>query len=85
MRENADHLYILGDFSDRCVSWNDDHSSSELGLEFHSMVANNGLTLTINEVTRITPHSAYLLDLLITDSPNLYNKRDFWHSLQQNL
>jgi hypothetical protein len=36
----ADSLFILGDFNDRCVLWDDDHRNSELGTRFKECINN---------------------------------------------
>ena len=58
-------LTIMGDFNDRCTTWNSLHSSSELGNRLHSLLLNLNLFQLIKEPTR----ELNLLDLLITDSP----------------
>ena len=64
---------ITGDFNDRCVTWNDSHSSSELGMKLHDLVTDNGLTQIIASPTHLdnTGRPQHLLDLIMTDSPEL--------------
>ena len=62
-------LFIFGDFNDRCLEWESDHSHSELKLKLFDLILQNDLHQLINEYTHITYNSAYLLDLAITDSP----------------
>ena len=64
-----DSIFLLGDLNDRCTTWNSDHAHSELKNNLLNLVLNNDLTQIIDEPTRITSHSATLLDLIITDSP----------------
>ena len=70
-RNNREFIFILGDFNDRCTNWNDDHPGSEFKSSFKNMISNNNLFQIINEPTHITPTSANLLDLIITDSPSI--------------
>ena len=65
-----DHIFILGDLNDRCVEWNDDRPVSELGTQLKDLVTINNFYQIINEPTHFTDHSAYLLDIVITDSPD---------------
>jgi hypothetical protein len=68
--DNAyDTLLILGDFNDRCLQWNDDHNLSELRARLRDLTSMNNLYQMITEPTHYTDHSAYLLDLIFTDSP----------------
>jgi hypothetical protein len=65
----SDHIFIIGDLNDRCVDWNDDRPVSELGTQLKDLVIVNNLYQIITEPTHFTDHSAYLLDVIITDSP----------------
>ena len=64
-----DVLIIMGDLNDRCSHWNDNRQRSELNTKLKDLVALNNLTQLINEPTHYTGHSAYLLDVIITDAP----------------
>lgn len=68
---NFDHFFVLGDMNDRCVDWNDDRPVSELGSQLKDLVLMNNLFQIIETPTHFTDRSAYLLDILITDSPGL--------------
>ncbi len=67
--EHPDSIILLGDFNDRCVHWEDRHSSSEMGLKFYNFVKDRNLFQLVDEPTRITDTTDSLLDLIITDSP----------------
>jgi hypothetical protein len=67
--QQFDFICLLGDFNDRCTTWHGEHISNDLGHSFYQLVEENRLTQTITEPTRYTDNSAYLLDLIITDSP----------------
>ena len=69
LNENPDTLILIGDFKDRCVHWDDRHSSSEMGLKFYNFIKDRNLFQLVDEPTRITDTSDSLLDLIITDSP----------------
>ena len=64
-------VVLLGDFNDRCTSWFSDHTqyNSELGNKLVRLLEAYNLAQLITEPTRYD----YLLDLLITDSPELFN------------
>ena len=66
---SPDSIFILGDFNDRCIYWEDNHSNSELGLKFRDLIENNIMFQIIRDPTYITPNYRSLLDLVITDSP----------------
>ena len=68
---NFDNFFVLGDMNDRCVEWNDDRPVSELGSQLKDLVLMNNLYQLIETPTHFTDRSAYLLDILITDSPGL--------------
>ena len=63
----------MGDFNDRCIHWDDGHSTSELGTKLHDLVIDNGLTQIIDSPTHLdnTGRPQHLLDLIITDTPEL--------------
>lgn len=67
--ENPDCIIVTGDFNDRCVIWDEEHNVSELKNMFRDMLLQLDLYQIIKEPTHYTDHSAYLLDLIITDSP----------------
>lgn len=71
--ENPKTVLIMGDFNDRCVLWDDNHSSSELGNKLYDLVTGNGLTQLIDSPTHLdnTGRPQHLLDLVMTDSPEL--------------
>ena len=65
-------LILMGDFNDRCTSWDSDHSDSELGLKLVNLVSSLNMSQLITKPTRNTK----LLDLLITDSPDYFTDVD---------
>ena len=67
---NVSGIFILGDFNDRCQSWNSDHSNSDMGLNLYRLVERNGFSQIIDTPTRVTDMSSSLLDLILTDSSN---------------
>jgi hypothetical protein len=74
LSENHSMFVCLGDFNDRCIDWNNDHDRSELGNKLRDCIKYLNLYQMVTECTRITEHSAYLLDLCITDSPAYVTK-----------
>ena len=67
--KNVESIFVLGDFNDRCIDWNDNHHNSELGLKLKKLIANNIMFQIINDPTHNAPNYSSLLDLIITDSP----------------
>ena len=68
-KRSPESIFLLGDFNDRCQVWESDHKDSDLKLKLYNLIQNNDLSQLIDEPTRITVHSANILDLLITDLP----------------
>lgn len=66
-------VICTGDFNDRCLSWEESHSNSELGNKLRDLVSGNNLFQLVNEPTRITELHSSLLDLIITDTPGLFS------------
>lgn len=64
---NSDFMMITGDFNDRCSSWFDNHTSSELGLNLFNLANVYNLSQLIYEPTRYTDNNAYILDLIFVD------------------
>lgn len=71
MELNPSVLIILGDFNDRCQTWDSPHSESELGLRLYNLVAHNGFKQIIDVPTRINDITRSLLDLIIVDSEQM--------------
>ena len=67
--ENPECIILTGDFNDRSTSFYEEHPTSELGVKLRDMVVQNNLFQLISEPTHFTDNSAYILDLIITDSP----------------
>ena len=68
-QERYHRLIIMGDFNDRCTSWNSIHVNSELKNNLVDMLQASGLTQIVDEPTFSTDHSDNILDLIITDLP----------------
>ncbi len=69
LNENPDMVVLLGDFNDKCMSWDGDHSDSEMGYKFYNCINDRNLFQMVEEPTRITESCSSLLDPIITDSP----------------
>jgi exonuclease III len=74
--ENPDMFLCVGDYNDRCKEWLDEHTNSELGTKFVECVDELNLYQLVNQHTRVTINSAYILDLIITDSPSYISSVD---------
>ena len=73
---------LLGDFNDWCVSWDSDHTNSELGNKLKHLISNSNFFQLIQEPTRDNHH---LLDLLLTDSPNFFLNSGVIGSLNRDI
>ena len=69
LSETPSCLICVGDFNDRCLNWIDDHAQSELGVKLKHLIQDMHLFQLVDQPTRVTEDSAYILDLVITDSP----------------
>ncbi len=69
LAQETDGIYLLGDFNDRCTSWEGPHPNSELKENLSDMTNTFGLHQLINEATYVTSTSANILDLIFTDNP----------------
>ena len=58
---------LLGDFNDRCQTWNSNYRDSELGLDLFNLLLEFCLMQLIDKPTR----NSNILDLIITNIPNL--------------
>ena len=65
-------VVFLGDFIDRCKSWIDDHSTSELGHKLVNLPDHFNLSQLVYKPTR----NENILDLIITDSPVFFTDAD---------
>ena len=65
-------IVLLGDFNDRCISWDSDHNASELGMRLVHLVQSLNFSQLVSSPTR----NNNLLDLLITDSPAYFMNVD---------
>ena len=80
-QDRPESFVILGDFNDKCISWEALHTGSELGQKFFDLVTGNNLFQLIKESTHITETSSSLLDLIITDSPGYIMDAGTWAPL----
>ena len=71
---NATAILITGNFNDRCTEWHSDHSASDLGLRLYNLAERYGLLQLVKYPTRTTDTTSSLLDLILTDSPDLVEK-----------
>ena len=62
-------FFLLGDFNDICILWDDNHNESELGTKLRDLINGNNLFQLIQEPTHVTLQNQSLLDIIITDSP----------------
>ena len=68
---NPAFILILGDFNSRSnYWWNGDNSSKE-GIDLESVSSSPGLHQLIIDPTHTLPQSAYCIDLIFIDKPNL--------------
>ena len=70
-------VVVLGDFNDRCKSWIDDHSTSELGHKLVNLLDHFNLSQLIYKPTR----NENILDLVISDSPGFSTDVDILDSI----
>ena len=70
-------VVVMGDFNDRCTSWDSDHRDSELGLKLVNLINSLNMFQLITKPTR----NNNLLDLLITDSPGYFTDIDVMPSI----
>ena len=61
----------MWDFNDKCLSWNDDNATSELGKKLYDLAKINTFTQLITEPTQYVGDTATLLDLIFIDSRHL--------------
>lgn len=64
-------LFLMGDFNAH-IDLEEPASGSDIGIRLYHFLQCNNLFQLINEPTRITAHSATLLDLIISDSPGYF-------------
>ena len=75
--ESPKAILLLGDFNDRCHSWSDSHTNSELGCQLYNLTLNFNLHQLINEPTR----GNNLLDFFFTDRAELFNNTNIFPPL----
>jgi hypothetical protein len=71
-QRNPYAIICTGDFNDRCSTWENSHTNSELGDKLRNLVCENNMLQLVSEPTRITELNSSILDLIITDSPGLF-------------
>ncbi len=70
LSENPDMVVCVGDFNDKCMTWDGDHSDSEMGFKLYNYINDMHFFQMIEEPTRVDDNgTASLLDLILTDSP----------------
>ena len=67
--EKPDCIVLTGDFNDRSIMFYEDHPTSEVGNRLRDLVVCNNMFQLIEQPTHFTQTAAYILDLIITDSP----------------
>ena len=65
----AESIVLVGDFNDRCTTWDSNHVLSELKNDFYDMLNAFDMVQLVNEITHTVGDTESLLDLIITDSP----------------
>ena len=70
----SDAVILLGDFNDRCTSWDSLHDNSELGSNLVHLFSTHCLSQLVSPPTRVTHANASLLDLFVTNNPTCVNK-----------
>ena len=79
--DSPESIVILGDFNDRCLTWDDNHNKSELGTKLKELIENNIMFQLIKEPTFYSNNYQSLLDLIITDSPGYINDSGVAHPI----
>ena len=69
----SDAVILLGDFNDRCTSWDSLHDNSELGSNLVNLFTTHCLSQLVSSPTRVTHANASLLDLFVTNNPTCVN------------
>ena len=64
----SDAVILLGDFNDRCTSWDSLHDNSELGSNLVNLFTTHCLSQLVTSPTRVTHANASLLDLFVTNN-----------------
>ena len=77
-------LLVTGDFNVRSSSWWSDDIDTIEGMRLESITSYCGLYQVINEPTHILPSSAYCIDIIFTNQPNLVINSGVHPSLHQN-
>ena len=77
-------LLITGDINVKSSSWWSDDIDAVEGTRFESITSYYGLHQIINEPTHILPSSAFCIDLISTNQPNLVINSGVHSSLHQN-
>ena len=63
-------VLCVGNFNDKCMTWDGDHSESEMDYKFYNYNNDTNFFQLVEEPTRVSENgTASLLDLILTDSP----------------
>ncbi len=71
--DNPDIIICIGDFNDKCMSWDGNHSESEMGYKFYNCINDNNLFQMVDELTKVTDSCSSCLDLIINNSPGYFD------------
>ena len=69
----SDAVILLGDFNDRCTSWDSLHDNSELGSNLVNLSTTHCLSQLVSSSARVTHANASLLHLFVTNNPTCVN------------
>jgi hypothetical protein len=88
MARAPESIIVMGDFNDRCTTWDSVHELSNLKNDFFDMINVSDMVQLINEPTHWATHAngvtESLLDLIITDSPGYVIKSEVLPPLCSN-
>ena len=68
---NYQSLILTGDFNAKSKNWYSLQENNQLGTRLYDFVNRNGMMQLVTEPTRITENSRSLIDLIITNSPQI--------------
>jgi hypothetical protein len=71
---SPESIILMGDFNDRCVTWDSSHELSDLGYDLYDLVNVSDMVQLVGEPTHFTPQpdgsiTESCIDIIITDSP----------------
>jgi hypothetical protein len=77
---SPESIIVVGDFNDRCITWDASHALSDLGYDLYDLVNVSDMVQLVSEPTHFTPHPGGItescIDIIITDSPGYVKKVD---------